>query len=291
MKAIKALVIEHDLATRQAIDEILAVLGHKYDVATCLTEAREFMAVDGHKYVLLAHEIPLRVGGVPRALNTDRALDEFNSARGNRRPPVVVTFSPMPDVDEEDKIRWAADLRSQGATTFIRKPFRTRGRTLERVIGKLVAGQTETVRLVNSPVPQKEQEEPHASADVPTLGPAPAESKEPAPPPPPSAPATPAIEGRWASIPNEPVEIDEFMTRFCEKRTKETRMFRKRALLAAARNNTVALPPLANTRKSGQANKYFTHDLMAAWQGYIDAGVDLPALLSDGNNGRAPDSA
>ncbi len=85
----------------------------------------------------------------------------------------------------------------------------------------------------------------------------------------------------WASVPNEPVEIDEFMTRFCQKRTKETRMFRKRALLAAARNKTVTLPPLANKRKSGQANRYFTHDLVTAWQGFIDAGVDLPALMKD----------
>lgn len=58
------------------------------------------------------------------------------------------------------------------------------------------------------------------------------------------------------------------MARFCEPISKENRMFRKRALLAAARHGTITLPPLAGARKHGQASKYLTHDLLAAWQGY-----------------------
>ena len=71
---------------------------------------------------------------------------------------------------------------------------------------------------------------------------------------------------------------DEFMVRFCELRSEENRICRKKALLAAARHGTVALLPLASGRKPGQANKYFAHDLMAAWQRYIDEGVDVPPL-------------
>jgi len=41
----------------------------------------------------------------------------------------------------------------------------------------------------------------------------------------------------------------------------------------------VKLPPLAGKRKHGQSNKYFTHDLLAAWQSFLDEGVDLPPLL------------
>ena len=69
------------------------------------------------------------------------------------------------------------------------------------------------------------------------------------------------------------------MARFCEHRSKENRKCRKRALLAAARHGTVKLPPLAAPRKQGQANKYFIHDLLASWQGFLDEGVDLPRYL------------
>jgi hypothetical protein len=30
--------------------------------------------------------------------------------------------------------------------------------------------------------------------------------------------------------------------------------------------------------KHGQSNKYFVHDLLAAWQGYLSEGVDVPPL-------------
>ena len=49
--------------------------------------------------------------------------------------------------------------------------------------------------------------------------------------------------------------------------------------MAAARRETVRLPPLADQRKHGQSNKHLTHDLLAAWQGFLDKGVDLPALV------------
>jgi len=38
-------------------------------------------------------------------------------------------------------------------------------------------------------------------------------------------------------------------------------------------------PRLGAPRKHGQANKYLTRDLLAAWQSYINEGVDLPPLL------------
>ena len=83
----------------------------------------------------------------------------------------------------------------------------------------------------------------------------------------------------WANLPNDPITLDQFMVRFCEKRTRESRRCRREALLGAARNETVVMPPLA-TRKSGQSNKYFTHDLLNAWQGFIDdKNVHLPPLL------------
>ena len=96
----------------------------------------------------------------------------------------------------------------------------------------------------------------------------------------PAVPETPPTpEGRWPCIPNEPIEIDEFIAKFCEHRSKPARMQRKHALQAAARHKTVTLPPLGAPHKHGQAKKYLVHDLLAAWQGYLDEGVDLPPLL------------
>lgn len=94
--------------------------------------------------------------------------------------------------------------------------------------------------------------------------------------------AFPEVEpGPWADIPNEPITLDEFMAGFCDKRSKESRRYRRQALLAAARNGTVTMPALAGARKRGQPNKYFVHDLLKAWQGFLDEGVDLPSPLSE----------
>jgi hypothetical protein len=97
----------------------------------------------------------------------------------------------------------------------------------------------------------------------------------------PTAQATPPPpDERWVDVPNEPIEIDNFMARFCEPRSKEHRTCRKRALLAAARHKTVTLPPLTGKRKHGQPNLYLVHDLLAAWQSFLDEGVDVPRLLT-----------
>ena len=83
----------------------------------------------------------------------------------------------------------------------------------------------------------------------------------------------------WADIPNEPITLDQFMVKYCEKRSEGSRRSRRRALLGAARNETVKMPPLAGPRKSGKPNRYFVHDLLNAWQGYQDENLDLPPLL------------
>lgn len=42
----------------------------------------------------------------------------------------------------------------------------------------------------------------------------------------------------WTDIPNDPITLDAFMARYCEKRSREVRRYRRQALLAAARNGT-----------------------------------------------------
>jgi hypothetical protein len=92
--------------------------------------------------------------------------------------------------------------------------------------------------------------------------------------------AFPEVEpSPWADLPNEPVTLDQFMAGFCEKRKGTYIAARRKALLAAARNETAELPQHVEPWTSGQSYKYFTHDLLAAWQEFIDKGVDLPAML------------
>ena len=88
-----------------------------------------------------------------------------------------------------------------------------------------------------------------------------------------------------AGIPNEPITLDAFMARYCERRSGELRRFRRQALLGAARNGKVVLPPVAGPHRSGQAKRYLTHDLLAAWQGFLDERVDLPPLLANSRPG------
>lgn len=96
-----------------------------------------------------------------------------------------------------------------------------------------------------------------------------------------------AEPGPRANLPNEPITLDKFMAEFCEKLSRKTRRYRREALLAADRNETVELPLHIKPWNSGQAKKYLTHDLLDAWQGFIDENMELPPLLGkyniDGN--------
>lgn len=97
------------------------------------------------------------------------------------------------------------------------------------------------------------------------------------------AAAASSSDNRWKDVPNEPISLDDFMAKFCQSRGKENRLSRKRALLAAARHKTVTLPPLAGGHKHGMPNRYLVQDLLAAWQSFLDEGVDLPPLLMEGS--------
>jgi len=100
---------------------------------------------------------------------------------------------------------------------------------------------------------------------------------------------TESLLTRGSGIPNDPITLDQFMLKYCEARTKNLRRSRRQALLGAARNKTVKLPPLAYPHKSGQSNTYFAHDLLNAWQSYQDENLDLPPLLPQYRTNAKPD--
>jgi len=89
-----------------------------------------------------------------------------------------------------------------------------------------------------------------------------------------------AEPGSWADIPNEPITLDEFMVKYCQKRSKQVPRHRRQALVAGAGNGTVTIPPVAAPHRSGQAKRYFVRDLLRGWRAFLDEGVELPALLA-----------
>lgn len=134
MTAIKALVIEHEEKTLRIIDEVLTMLGHGYDVAPTIMEANRLLVSAIHTYVLLGNQTLGRPGGAPSPQNSVIFLETAPRILGGPMPPVIVVADRLPGIDDEDKFDWAASMRARGATAFICKPFRTIGRTLDRVI-------------------------------------------------------------------------------------------------------------------------------------------------------------
>jgi len=99
--------------------------------------------------------------------------------------------------------------------------------------------------------------------------------------------ADPALARRRAApdeaigdgVAHKAVTLDDFMARFCQERSKQNRICRKKALLAAARHGAVKLPELAVPHKHGRAKKQFVHDMPGSWQGFLDEGMDPPPPL------------
>jgi CheY-like chemotaxis protein len=135
---VKVLVVEHEEQTRQRIDEILTALEFPYEVANSLSEARRCLVRDGYGLVLAAADIPLRPGARPRIQNAEHLMLSLRKAKGAKLPKVILLTTERPGVRDEDKYRWAAQMRSLGVSDFVEKPLADEGRTPDRVIRKVV---------------------------------------------------------------------------------------------------------------------------------------------------------
>jgi CheY-like chemotaxis protein len=266
----KALVIEHDPEAIEQIEDVLVAMGHEHRLARNLVDARKLVQDGKFSYGLLDWDIPARSwGSRPRVQNSMNLLDEIRQAPGMNRLPVIVMVDRAPESVEilVDMMRLAVELAERGHVDFICKPFPTAGRTLDRVIQKNIsngaavspAKRIDTASKGEPPGPARQKDE----------GARPNDGKEESSP----------DEAIGDGVAHEAVTLDDFMARFCQERSKQNRICRKKALLAAARHRTVKLPELAAPHKHGKPKKYFVHDLLASWQGFLDEGVDLPPLL------------
>jgi hypothetical protein len=139
MEGAKLLLVDHDEKTRQAVDEVLAVIRCKYHVAGSPLEARDLLAANEYLCILLGCEIAVRPGGIPRRQNSEHFMDD------GPRPPVIVIYHRMADMDEDDLVCWVADMTHRGVERFVRRPFSSGGRTLDRAIKKVVAARRRMV--------------------------------------------------------------------------------------------------------------------------------------------------
>lgn len=277
----RALLVDDKPDVLDFVGEILEhSLQHEFHPACNNEDARKLLQANDYDYVLLDLRIPAsRRGGNPRVQNGVSLFHQILKIKGVGKVPVIIMTSHTAEA-----LLFVNELQNDGLTFYLAKDLWDRTRTVEAAVSEALAvagarlprsGDGESA---SSPrASGRRRRDPGAETEAVPGSPPEVEAKsfsesEPA------AAAKPVETDRWASIPNDPIELDDFMARFCEHLSKKTRMYRKRALLAAARHKTVTMPPLAAARKHGQANKYFTHDLLNAWQGYRDDGVELPPL-------------
>ncbi|MDP6634840.1 MAG: hypothetical protein QGG42_08090 [Phycisphaerae bacterium] len=136
-----ALVVEDDPQSLDLIEDVLVVLGHKHDVAATLLEARRLVGTNEYSYILLDIEFPARSPrGIPRIQNAESFLEDLAAGQGEDAPPVIIMNDRAAgDLDlTEDMMRLAMSLCRKGAMDLIKKPFPTAGRTLDRVIKKVL---------------------------------------------------------------------------------------------------------------------------------------------------------
>ena len=139
MALCKALVIEPDEKTRETIDDILTTLECDYEIADSLAQARKMVAGSDHDLVLSAFDMPSRSGSKPRTQNAEHFMLSLRRERAPNMPKVIMLIAERPTVGDEDITRWAFDMRDLGVTDVVCKPLADEGRTLDRVIKKVMS--------------------------------------------------------------------------------------------------------------------------------------------------------
>ncbi len=251
----KALIVERDSETIDSIVDILDSLGHKFDTAFSQSDAMKHILAGEYSYILLDLEIPARTQtGRPRIQNTENFLERLCHEKNGDCPPVVI-MSACAAVNTDhtvEMMRLAKSLHTKGATDFVSKPFPTAGRTLDRVIKKVLS--ISRSQHVNTGIAKKIREkikeesclnENVTSSDL-------------------------KCSNAWPNVPNEPITLDNFMAKFCRQEKGTYIVGRRKALLAAVRNESVKLPMYVKPWTRGQAKKYPVHDLLNAWPSYVE---------------------
>lgn len=115
----RALIVEDDQQIRESVGDIVASLGHEFELAGSQSAARTLLAEREFSYVLLDLEIPVRDdGGFARVENGQNLLAEMRGSPATAEVPVIVMTAYGADGPE-----LAVRQMKMGATDFVNKPF------------------------------------------------------------------------------------------------------------------------------------------------------------------------
>jgi len=135
-----ALVVDDDPVSVRQISSTLVSLGHEFDTACSQVEAMKWIEAKDYTYILLDIQITVRAqNGEGRVQNTENLLDQIIDS-GKAVPPVILLsdYSVEGVKQTAEVMRWAMSLARKGAMDVIAKPFPKAGRTLDRVINKVL---------------------------------------------------------------------------------------------------------------------------------------------------------
>ena len=138
MTLCKALVIEPDKKTRETIEDILTTMDYSYEIADSLAQARKMLARSEYDLILPAFDMPSRTGSKPRPQNAEHFMLSLRKARARNMPKVIMLITDRPTVRDVNIARWAFDMRDLGVSAVVDKPLADEGRTLDRVIKKVM---------------------------------------------------------------------------------------------------------------------------------------------------------
>ena len=158
-----ALVVEDQPEIIDVIADVMDSLEHSFDTACSQREAMKRLRERSYSYILLDIEIPARSRtGIPRVQNTENLIEGVHHLHNGDNPPIIIMCDRVgEDLDvTEGLMRLAMALKAKGAVDVIKKPFPPAGRTLDRVIKKVLAGKVEPVRFRWSGLPAEKTDTP-----------------------------------------------------------------------------------------------------------------------------------
>lgn len=133
----KALVVEDDDRIIDSIEDALFSIGHDHEWATNQHDAQQMLKAADYSYVLLDLQIPAKPnrGGADKEFGVN-LLADIQHIKGPHRLPVIVMTAHSADC-----LDLTTELFAGGASDFIAKPFSDKGRTLTKVIRKVLSDQ------------------------------------------------------------------------------------------------------------------------------------------------------
>jgi DNA-binding response OmpR family regulator/biotin operon repressor len=131
----KALVVEDDDRIIDSIEDALFSIGHDHEWATNQHDAQQMLKAGDYAYVLLDLQIPAKPnrGGADKEFGVNLLADIQHIKGPNRLPVIVMT------AHSADCLDLTTELFAGGASDFIAKPFSSNGRTLTKVIRKVLS--------------------------------------------------------------------------------------------------------------------------------------------------------